>query len=64
MNSITAYIDPRVSKLHRWEVLVEIEGQRIEFVAPRVGLERPEPVPPMHSPVLPRRIVFLMQRDV
>lgn len=44
--------------LDRGEELVEIEGKRVEFFTPRVSLERTEPVPPVHSPVLPGRVVF------
>ena len=47
-----------------WEKLVQIEGQRIEFLASCVCFEWPEPIPPMHASIFPGLIVFPVQCDV
>ena len=49
---------------HRWEVLVQIERQWIEFLTPTVTFERPELFPPMFPSVFPDSISFLMYRVV
>lgn len=47
-----------LERLDRWEELVEIERQRVELFTPRIGLVRPELVPPMHASILPCRVVL------
>ena len=42
-------------------MFVEIEGQRIEFLASRVGLERSKLVPPMFASIFPDLTILLMQ---
>lgn len=42
---------------HGREELVEVEGQRVELLAPAVRLEAPELVPPMVAPVPPHRAI-------
>ena len=37
-----------------WEEPVEVEGQGVELFIPAVPSERPEPLPPLHPPVLRR----------
>ena len=46
---------------HGWEVLVEIEGKRVEFFTSRVSLERTELIPPMLTTILPHRAFFLVE---
>lgn len=49
-----------MKRSHRGEELIQIEGQRVELLAPRIGLERPEPVPPVHPPVFLGSVVLLV----
>lgn len=48
--------------LGRGEEAVEVEWQAVELLVPGVALERPEPLPPRHPPVLAR--VLHLQRVV
>ena len=48
----------KVQKSHRWEVLVQVEGKRVEFFTPRIALECSELVPPVLPPVLAHSGVF------
>lgn len=46
---------------HRWEILVEIEWQGIEFLTSRVGPEGPELVPPWLASVFPYLTIPFVQ---
>lgn len=54
----------RVARSDRREELVEVEGQRVELLAPGVLLEAPELVPPVVPSVLPHRALVQVHRVV
>lgn len=54
----------RSAKSDGWEVLVQTEGQGVEFLTPCIALKGPELVPPVFPPVFPDCTVLLVQSIV
>jgi hypothetical protein len=63
-NLVTQLQNYMSQRSNRWEKLVQVKGQRIEFLASCVRLEIPEPIPPMHASISPGLAVFLVQCEV
>jgi hypothetical protein len=61
VTQLQSYISQRSN---RREKLVQVKGQRIEFLASCVCPEIPEPIPPMHASISLDLAVFMVQCHV